>query len=127
VAIGLAALGLAGCEGLTAPLPTGLWGGTGITMEVSGTGALMEFDCAAGAITTLVSVKEGTFDVPGSFTLGHGGPIREDEIPDTREARYSGVVQGSRMTLLIRATGIDQPIGPFELRRADPGLLRRCL
>jgi len=128
--VGLLALAVLGCEDPLAngPVPLGIWGGEGIHLEVTPTGAEAEFDCAAGTIDMPLNAVNGRFDAEGTFTLGHGGPIVEDEVPDTRPARYIGHLSGRTLQLEVRFEGLiagDPPT--FVLKRGDPGVLRRCL
>ena len=126
----LAALALIGCEDplATGPLPLGDWGGVGIQLTVTATGGEAEFDCATGTIDVPLTAVDGHFDAEGTFTLGHGGPAVEDEVPDTRTARYVGDVGDGTLHLEVRFEGAD-PTDPatFVLRRGEAGLLRRCL
>src|SRR5437667_11808892 len=56
-------------------LATGVWGGPHIRMEVTGNGAVIEFDCANGQIEeTIATDGNGSFDVKGVFSREHGGP-----------------------------------------------------
>ena len=119
---------LSGCAGsLTGPLPAGTWGGEGVLMEVQGDGARLEFDCAGGEVPARVVLDDGAFEAAGTFTLEHGGPVREGETPDVREALYSGTLRDGQLSLLISVSGIAEPVGPFTLRRGADPLLRKCL
>src|ERR1700682_4131246 len=56
---------------------TGSWGGEHIVLDVSAKSAEVEFDCAHGQITQSMTIdKDGDFDVAGTFTPEHGGPVR---------------------------------------------------
>ncbi|MGI9626874.1 MAG: hypothetical protein ACR2QM_08570 [Longimicrobiales bacterium] len=110
------------------PLPQGIWGGEGVRMEITSAGATLEFDCASGTIDEPVAVTDGRIDVDGTFTLGQGGPVLEDEVPDTRTARYLGTARGNTLTLEVRFEGLGGAAPPtYVLTRGDEGLLRRCL
>src|SRR5262249_44166236 len=77
------------------PVATGTWGGEHIILEVSGKGAEVEFDCAHGKITEPMALnRHGDFDVAGTFSPEHGGPVRQDEAENLKPARYSGHVEG---------------------------------
>lgn len=130
VSFGLALLGglLAACESTpTGPLETGTWGGTGIAFEVAAESTAIEFDCAHGQVRGRIRLEDGRFSAAGEFVLEHGGPIREGEIPDTRDALYWGLVQGGTLTLSVRVDGLTQDPGPFTLRRGASPILRKCL
>ena len=125
----VAGLGAAGCG--TAPTPViapGPWGGMHLSMEVTATGARLEYDCASGVIEEpLRPDAEGRFTATGMHTPGHGGPIREGEIFPAVRARYDGQVKNDEMSLRVTLaeTGVD--VGVFQLRRGSSGLLVRCL
>src|SRR3982074_2046571 len=66
---------------------SGTWGGEHIILEVSEKGAEVELDCAHGEVTQHITLgKHGDFDVAGTFTTEHGGPVRRDENPQTPPA-----------------------------------------
>src|SRR5437016_14556862 len=83
-------------------LPAGTWGGEHVLLEVSGKGVEIEFDCAHGQITKPIPLDaRGRFNVPGTFTPEHGGPILRDEKPSVAQARYSGRITGDAMSLTV--------------------------
>ncbi|MEE9245674.1 MAG: hypothetical protein V3U63_05680 [Gemmatimonadota bacterium] len=125
--IGLA--GLAGCSGTIIGISTGeSFGGVGVLLLVREAGADLEFDCATGRIEEPMTFSAaGTFDVDGTFTPGTGGPVREDDPPIPEAARYMGVLRGDRLTLSAILVEDGTTIGPYELRRGEEPLLRRCL
>ncbi len=127
VVIGLAAL--AGCAGTIIGISTGdSFGGVGVLLVVREAGADLEFDCAAGRIEEPMTFSaDGTFDVDGTFTPGMGGPVREDDPPIPEAARYVGVLRGDRLTLSAILVEDGTTIGPYQLRRGEEPLLRRCL
>src|SRR5438874_8549559 len=103
----------------------GTWGGEHVILDVSKNGAVLEFDCAHGQIDQpLILDKKGRFDVRGTFTPEHGGPVRRDEITPSSAARYSGQVKGDVMTLKVVGGGVD--VGIFTLNRGTHPLLRKC-
>ncbi|HET6844514.1 MAG TPA: hypothetical protein VFK06_22940 [Candidatus Angelobacter sp.] len=104
---------------------TGTWGGEHILLETSDNGAKAEFDCAHGEITQPLTLdQQGNFDVSGTFTAEHGGPVRRDETPNSSAVRYSGHVQGESMTLSI--TRGEEKLGSFTLTRDAHPLLTKC-
>ena len=106
-------------------IATGMWGGEHILLEVSGNGAEAEFDCARGHITQPLALNgHGDFDLSGTFTPEHGGPVRRDETPTPLLARYSGHVDGDSMTLTV--TLEKDNVGTFTLGRGQPPNLRKC-
>ncbi len=126
----LAAAGLASGASSGAPkrAQAGEWGALGIAMEVTESGARLEFDCAHGTVSEpLLLDSDGRFDVKGFFFREHGGPIREGEEPKGEPVRYKGQVTGENMTLTVKPEGGDSPIGNFNLTHGKTGRLRKCL
>jgi hypothetical protein len=104
---------------------TGAWGGEHIVLEVSEKGADAEFDCAHGQVTQPITLdKHGDFDVAGTFTPEHGGPVRRDENATPASARYSGHVDGDTMSLTI--TLGKEKVGIFALIRGSRPKLTKC-
>ncbi len=120
------ALGLSG--GDTKRAQAGPWGALGIAMDVTESGARIEFDCAHGTIGEPILVdSEGRFDVKGHHFREHGGPIREGEESKGEPVRYVGQVTGDSMTLTIKSEGSDTAIGSYTLVHGKSGRLRKCL
>lgn len=119
----------AGCT--TAPTPLvalGPWGGPHIGMQVTATGARLEYDCAEGVIEQpLRADADGWVTATGVHIPGHGGPIREGEILPALRARYEGRLAGDQMRLLVILIETGVELGEFELRRGRSGVLVRCL
>jgi hypothetical protein len=106
----------------------GMWGGEHISLTITPTGATLEYDCAHGAIDEpLIPRRDRSFDLSGTHTLEHGGPIRQDEEPDIHPARYTGRINGRSMTLTITLTDTDQVIGTFQLVQGAFPRLFKCL
>jgi len=125
LALGFAA---AGCANPTPVIALGAWGGSHVRMDVTSTGARLEYDCAEGVIEEpLRPDPEGRFTAAGVHTPGHGGPIRVGEVLPSFRARYEGRVDGEQMSLLVTLTETRAMLGTFELRRGSSGLLTRCL
>lgn len=106
-------------------VPQGVWGGEGIAVNVTTTGAAVEYNCAHGTMIgplTLDALKR--FDVMGTHTR-EGGPERE-EPPAAARARYTGQVDCERMTLTPTLTQNNQALGSFTLLRGQAGRLRKC-
>lgn len=120
---------VAGCGGgPLGPELIGSWGGEHILLTVAWDGATVEYDCAYGTVARpIVPDPTGDFDVPGTHVFEHGGPVREDEVPDEHPARYRGWTDGRRMTLSVTLTDTGQVIGPYELRIGSQALLYKCL
>jgi hypothetical protein len=108
-------------------LEKGGWGGEHIRLEVTDGGAEVEHDCAHGTITKpIVLDSDGRFDVRADFVVERGGPVRRDQPPPTRPARYSGRVEGDNMTLSVTLTDTGEDAGTFTLTRGSSGRLMKC-
>ena len=101
-AVVLAGLALAGCGssgGGSAPVvntvQAGQWGGPGINMVVSSTGAQIGYHCATGTITQpLVLDSAGHFSATGNTHVS--GPTT-----NTDPTTYTGTVTGNTMTMVV--------------------------
>lgn len=128
--LGLIAAGV-GCRNPIAGddrVAAGAWGGTSIRLEVTSQGATIEYDCAHGSIDEpLVTDRDGRFSAVGTHVREHGGPIRQDEQPDSHPAHYRGQSSGETMRLTVTLTDLQQEIGTFILTRGATGRLFKCL
>ena len=107
-------------------LPVGLWGGEHISMEVTGQGATVEYDCAHATIEQRIALdRRGRFDVSGMQVPERGGPVRQYE-PAGYPARFTGQVNGKRMKLSVRKTATKELIGTFTLAHGAQPKLRKC-
>ena len=120
---------LGGCSGTVLGISAGaVFGGQGIRLLVTDSGAELEFDCADGQIQeSLRPAADGSFEADGTFTFGVGGPVREENPPQPEPARYNGVLSGDRLTLTAFLLERETVIGPYELRRGDEAVIHRCL
>lgn len=106
---------------------TGEWGGQGVSMEATDTGATLNFDCATGSITeAIVPDGAGRFSVKGLFARQHPGPTREEDNNEGQAANYSGVIEGENLTLTITLTRNGEKAGTFNLGHGRIGRIRRC-
>ena len=106
-------------------LPAGTWGGEHVLLEVSSKGAELEFDCARGEIPSPIKLdSRRRFDVRGTFSPEHGGPVLRDEKTPMAQARYSGHISGDVMSLTV--TSGTEKQGPFTLVRGQQPKLRKC-
>jgi hypothetical protein len=109
-------------------LPSGAWGGEHIAMIVADTGATIEYDCASGRITVPLALDaNGDFSWTGIHSPGHGGPIRIDEKPDERPARYTGSATNSAMRITLTVLDGSIPPQTFVLARGGAGKVFKCL
>ena len=104
-------------------LPTGLWGGPHVRLEVTETGAEIEFDCGHGTLAGPITLIDDRFDVAGTF-MREGGPVRRDDkgIP----ARYKGQVSGSRLTLTFSLNDAAPTADSFTLVHGQEARLFKC-
>ena len=116
------------CRGsLTGPVNAGDWGGEHIGLVVGATGATIEYDCASGTIDEPLVATDGVFSAVGTHTRGHGGPVRQDEIPDKHPARYDGRVDGETMILDVMLTDSGEKLGRYTLVRGRTAQVFKCL
>ncbi len=103
----------------------GLWGGQHIRLEVTATGARIEFDCGHGTLDAPLSLQAGRFDVAGTY-VREGGPVRLNGAEKGRPARFKGQVEGARMTLTYALDGAEGEGDPFTLTRGTEARLFKC-
>jgi hypothetical protein len=110
------------------PLSNGVWGGQGISLEVNGKGAEINYDCAHGSITgKIIPDRHGKFVGKGSHTRERGGPVREEGSSNGQSATYRGSIDGEVMTLVVTLSETDERIGTFTLTRGKIGRVRKCM
>ncbi len=106
-------------------IPTGVWGGEHINIEVGEKSATIEYDCAHGVIEgPLVVDADGRFNLRGTHTPERGGPIRMDEQPRSQPAKYIGAIAGNTMTLTLKLEGAEEET--FKLEKGKQGELFKC-
>ncbi|MEJ7577755.1 MAG: hypothetical protein WKF74_12220 [Pyrinomonadaceae bacterium] len=106
----------------------GIWGGQHVSMEVTADGATIEYDCAHGAINEpLVVDRNGKFDVKGTFEIERPGPQRAGQASEARPARYSGTIDGKKMTLNVTLTDKNESAGTFTLSHGVMPQIVKCL
>ena len=128
LAVAAATLGPGASGGDTRRVAPGTWGANGIAMEVTESGARIEYDCAHGTITgPLVLDAEGRFAVKGRHFQEHGGPVRDGEDSNGQPVRYTGQVTGDTMTLAVTPEASDTAISSHTLVRGKTGRLHKCL
>ena len=128
--LGIAALVAVGSVAAKRPrtIPNGTWGGQHIQMVVKNGSATIEYDCASGKITGPLKLNtHGKFDLRGTHTREHGGPVRSDESAEGEPAQYNGWTDGKKMKLTVTLTNSKTEIGTFELTRGSEGRIFKCL
>jgi hypothetical protein len=114
--------------GTDAPrVPSGTWGGDRIRLDVTSSGANIEYDCAHGTIDEAI-VVDGTsrFSVAGTHTFERGGSIRSGKAPDRHPARYNGRVVGDTMEITVAVTDTNRRIGRFMVFLNHSARLVKC-
>jgi hypothetical protein len=112
------------------PVRPGSWGGEHVAMNVTHAGATLEFDCAFGRIDeSLITRRDGQFEVPGVVMLEVGGPVAPAQpSPEPLAALYRGRIDGSRMVLTVMLQSWqDKPFGVFLLGFGQRPQLDKCL
>jgi hypothetical protein len=105
----------------------GVWGGEHIRLQVTESGASIEYDCAHGTINQPLTLDgQGRFEVTGTHTREHGGPVRRDDVPDSYPARYTGRVEGQTMTLTVTLSDAGTDVGTYTLTQGSEGRIRKC-
>jgi hypothetical protein len=105
----------------------GVWGGDHIQMQVTESGAKIEYDCANGTIEgPLVLDAEGRFEVTGRHVSERGGPVRQGDTYDGRPARFTGSVNGKKMTLTVTLTDKQKTLATYTLTEGDNGRIWKC-
>ena len=116
-------------ENKNQPLPSAetVWGGTHVRLVITSNGAEVEFDCAHGEIKgPFKTDAHGRFDVPGTFVRERGGPVRSDETESGEPVRYSGRIEGDKMSLTITLSHNNEKLDEFSLTRGSQGRLFKC-
>ena len=128
-AIGLAVLTAAvGSAAEQSAVTTGNWGGDGIEITITASGARIQYDCAAGIVDEPIVVnRAGTFTARGTHAFGRGGPRNPGQPPPKRNpARYEGTLQGDVMQLKVSLPDLGRTVGEFTLKRGQRARLDRC-
>ena len=108
-------------------LAAGTGGGEHIRLEVTDSGAEIEYDCASSTIDQAVVLdSEGKFDVTGKYIREHAGPVRRDEELNGQAVRYTGHVKGKVMTLTVTISDTKEALGTYTLTHGSPGRVMKC-
>ena len=106
-------------------IPTGMWGGQHINIDVGEKSATIEYDCANGVIDGPLNVDaNGNFKLRGAHHIERGGPVRADDDSKGQPASYSGSIKGNTMTLTLKVGDDDEET--FTLEKGKPGRLFKC-
>lgn len=114
-------------EGRAKSLPVGQWGGEHISMDVTGRGATVEYDCAHATIARRITIdRHGRFDVSGKQFSEHGGPVRQGQETSGYPVRFKGQVNGKTITLSVTNSFTKELIGTFTLVHGADVRLMKC-
>jgi len=106
-------------------IPTGVWGGQHINIEVGEKSATIEYDCASGVISgPLIVDASGNFKLRGTHRIERGGPIRADDDSKGHPATYTGSIKGNTMRLTLKVG--DGDAETFTLEKGKEGELVKC-
>jgi hypothetical protein len=104
----------------------GVWGGQEIHLNVTDTGADLEFSCATGHIDEpLMLNSSGRFSVKGTVTAGSMGPTREDKPPKPQAAVFTGEVHEKSLSLKMTLTDTKET-REYSLDYGSSGRIHRC-
>ncbi len=105
----------------------GRWGGIGLSVEVTSSGAKIELDCAHGTIDAPLALDgQGNFDLPGTLVREHGGPVREGEPERKESIRVMGRLEGQTLMVRIVRPGATKARDPISVAFGKPPMLRKC-
>ena len=110
-------------------VPAGTWGGRHVSLEVTETGATVEYDCAHGSINEpLLLDRQGTFSAEGEYVVERGGPQRAGPPSESgaRPARYTGSVSDKTMTLVVTLADTKEEVGRFTLTHGETPVIVKC-
>ena len=107
----------------------GVWGGDRVRLEVRDDGAEIEFDCAHGRMGKMTTDAAGKFNVSGVFVWERGGPVSSEDKEESQPARYTGRVEGKRMTLSVFLNDSDEETKHiiYSLTHGAEPNLTKCL
>jgi hypothetical protein len=127
---GFALAGLLGLTACSGPFEVadslGEWGGEGVAVMIEISNATFEFDCAHGAVPGgILFDEDGSFEMSGVW-VAEGGPSPLEPPPEL-EAVFRGRVNGGEMDLEVDIVPSEVTAGPYDLRRGETAVLRKCL
>jgi hypothetical protein len=109
------------------PVAQGTWGAEGISINVTASGATIEFPCARATIAQPLTVdSSGNFNVTGGFVQEHGGPVYVGD-DQARPARFTGVVIGTKIAITITYTDDNTKIGTWSAVLGNQGRVVKCM
>jgi hypothetical protein len=104
-----------------------VWGGEHVAMELTSTGANLDFDCAVGTITEPLEFRrDGTYRAAGTYRRERPGPVTRNGNAAEVPAVYVATIKGNTMELRVMLVKNDETVGTFTLARGDPGHVMKC-
>lgn len=131
LALAAAGAGACGDDNPAAPTPgpvaIGTWGGDTSGVIVDATSTHVHIKCTLGDIPQrFAAASDGTFDVAGTYVLRAYPVLLGPELP----ARFSGVIEGNRMTLTVTVDDTTQnrvvTLGPVRVRLGQEPQMANC-
>lgn len=99
-----------------------------MALDVSDSGARIEYDCAHGTINQPMTLDSSrSFDLRGSHVRERGGPVREGGEAEGLPARYTGSVQDETMKITVTLTDTKETVGTYTLTHGKTPRIRKCL
>ncbi|MES2795615.1 MAG: hypothetical protein V4683_06610 [Bacteroidota bacterium] len=119
------------CQKSISPEPIntlGLWGGSGVQLEVTENNSFFDMDCASANINSkLKTTGNQVVEQFGTYTYEHGGPIAIDEKPDLHPAKFRGKIVNDSMFIFITILDQKRADISLNLKRNSSGLVFKCL
>jgi hypothetical protein len=117
-----------GAQSAPMPVPVGVWGGQGIQLTVTATGATIDYGCDSGTIDgRMTTDSSGKIASGGTHSFGSGGPRRAgDPRPKQHKARYEGSRNGDALQLTVFLPVLGRKLGEFSLQLGRRPTLERC-
>jgi hypothetical protein len=107
-------------------VPSGVWGGENVEMQVTTKGASLEFACGSGEISEPLVTTKGNFSARGTYRAERGGPAKNGTSSDGVETVYTGTISDGTMQLTFKLVGEPEPQGPFALTQGHEGHVIKC-
>jgi hypothetical protein len=112
-------------------LTPGVWGSEKASVKIKGGSATVEIfalalplgGCFGSYGDIAQEIPNGHFSLPGTYTQLTGAYPGKIQYP----AQFSGVVEGTAMTLTITVAGLPQVLGPFVLTYGVTNTWGPCL
>lgn len=114
------------CADPLAPELAGQWGGPDATLILSPAGGTVEYACGSGTIEPgWVVGPDGSWAGRGEYFMG-GGPLPSEGRPP-HDATYAGRVERDVLTFTVVVPDLGATLGPYTVRRGEPGASEICL